>query len=202
MDELDTYTKMSQEIAELEQKQKNNNENVNEKSNGSKGKGQQKGINDGMSREPNPCKTHDGQHDWCNCPNSPCSKKFKGNNDSSKGDKAKTNGDKKTTIKGKSNQEAHFIREQVTLQPKADTINYYDPIEDSESDKGSDNQSVISADFYFDSDDNEDHHGAISMTSDASDTHIHPITVISMPGANGTIEATSCLIDSAAQDQV
>jgi hypothetical protein len=54
---------------------------------------------------------------------------------------------------------------------------------------------VISADFYFDSDDKEEHHGAILMTSDASDTDIHPITVISMPGANGTIKATLCLID-------
>jgi hypothetical protein len=33
------------------------------------------------------------------------------------------------------------------------------------------------------------------MTSDALDTDIHPITVISMPNANGTIKATSCLID-------
>jgi hypothetical protein len=68
-------------------------------------------------------------------------------------------------------------------------------LEDSESDKGSYNQSVISADFYFDSDDKEECHGAILMTSDASDTDIHPITVISMPGANETIKATLCLID-------
>jgi hypothetical protein len=33
------------------------------------------------------------------------------------------------------------------------------------------------------------------MTSDAADTNIHPITVISMPGAKGMIKATSCLID-------
>jgi hypothetical protein len=54
---------------------------------------------------------------------------------------------------------------------------------------------VISADFYFNSNDDEEHHGAILMTSDAADTDIHPITVISMPGTNGTIKSTSCLID-------
>jgi hypothetical protein len=141
---------MNSEIAESEQKQKNDNENANEKNDGSKGKGkgQQKGNNDGKSRRPNPCKTHDGQHDWRNCPNNPRSKKFKGSNNSSKGDKAKTNVDKKTTIKGKSKQEAHFVCKQVIFQLKADTINYYDPLEDSESEKGSDNQSVISANFY------------------------------------------------------
>ncbi len=99
------------------------------------------------------------------------------------------------TFKGKSNQEAHFIWEQVTFQPQADTINYYDPLENSESDKESDNQSVISAYFYFNSDDGEEHHRAILMTSDAVDTNIHPITVMSMPGAKGTNKATSCLID-------
>ncbi len=79
-DELSTYAKMNREIAELEQKQKNNNENASVKSDGSKGncKGQQKGNNNDKSRELNPCKTHDGQHDWHNCPNNPCSKKFKG----------------------------------------------------------------------------------------------------------------------------
>jgi hypothetical protein len=124
MDKLDTYTKMNREIAESEQKQKNGNENASEKSNGSKGKGkgQQKCNNDGKTIEPNPCKTHNGQHDWRDCPNNPCPKKFKGNNDSSKGDKAKSDGNKKTTFKGKSNQKAHFIQEQVTFQPKADTI--------------------------------------------------------------------------------
>jgi hypothetical protein len=76
-----------------------------------------------------------------------------------------------------------------------DRINYYDPLEDSEGDKRSDNQSVISADFYFDSDDNEEHHEAILMTSHASDTKIRPIGVISMLSANGMIKATSCLID-------
>jgi hypothetical protein len=192
MYKLDTYAKMNREIAELGQNQKNNNANANEKSDGSKGKGkgQQNGNNNGKSREPNPCKTHDGQHDLCNCPNNLCSKKFKGNNNSSKAEKAKTDDDKKTTIKGKYNQKAHFICEQDTFQPKADTVNYYDPLEDSESDKGSHNQSVISAGFYFDSDDNEEHQGAILMTSDASDTNIHHITVISMPGANGMIKAT------------
>jgi hypothetical protein len=69
------------------------------------------------------------------------------------------------------------------------------PFGDSESDKESDNLSVISADFYFNSDDNGEHNGAILMTSDAADTGIHPITGISMPGTNGTITATSCLID-------
>jgi hypothetical protein len=54
---------------------------------------------------------------------------------------------------------------------------------------------VISADFYFDSDDKEEPYGSILITSDASDTNIHPITAISMPVANGTIRATSCLID-------
>ncbi len=82
-----------------------------------------------------------------------------------------------------------------TFQPKADTINYYDPVENSESDKESDNQLVISADFYFNSDDDKEHHGAIKMTSDAADTDIHLITVISMPGTNGTTKATSYLID-------
>jgi hypothetical protein len=111
MDKLDTFAKMNRKIAELEQKQKNSNENANEKSDGPKGKGnkQQKGNNDGKLREPNPCKTHNGQHDWRNCPNNPRSKKFKGNNKSSKGDKAKSNDDKMMTFKGKSNQEAHFI---------------------------------------------------------------------------------------------
>ncbi len=52
-----------------------------------------------------------------------------------------------------------------------------------------------SADFYFNSDDDEEHHRAILMTSDAANTNIHPITVISMPGTNVTIKATSCLID-------
>jgi hypothetical protein len=33
------------------------------------------------------------------------------------------------------------------------------------------------------------------MISDASDTNIHPITVISMPGANDTTKATLCLIN-------
>ncbi len=33
------------------------------------------------------------------------------------------------------------------------------------------------------------------MPSDAAGTDIHPITVISMPGKNGRIKATSCLID-------
>jgi hypothetical protein len=99
------------------------------------------------------------------------------------------------TIKEKSNQEAHFTHEPVSFQPKADTFHYYDPLEDSESDKGSDNQFVISADFYFDFDDDEEHNGAILMASDDSDTNIHPITVISMPGANGAIKATLCLIE-------
>jgi hypothetical protein len=136
MDKLDTYTKINREIAESERKQRNSNKNVNEKSDGSKGKGkgQQKGNNNGKSREPNSCKTHNGQHDWCNCPNNPCFEKFKGNK-CSKGDKAKSDSDTKTTFKGKSSQEAHFIQEQVTFQPKADTINYYDPLENSESDR-------------------------------------------------------------------
>jgi hypothetical protein len=68
-------------------------------------------------------------------------------------------------------------------------------LENSESDKESDNQSVISADFYFNSDDDEEHHGPILMMSDTAATDIHPITIISMPGAKGTIKATSCLID-------
>ena len=68
-------------------------------------------------------------------------------------------------------------------------------MENSESDKESDNQSVISADFYFNSDDDEEHHKAILMTSDAADTDIHPITIISMPSTKGTIKATSCLIN-------
>jgi hypothetical protein len=197
MDKLDTYAKMKREIAESEQKQKNSKKNANEKSKVSKGKGkgQQKGNNNGKSRESNQYMTHDGQHDWRNCPNNPCSKKFKGNNNNSKNDKAKSDGDMKMTIKGKSNQEAHFIQEQVTFQPKVDTINYHDPLENSESDKERDNQSMISAEYYFNSDDDEEHHGAISMTSDASDTNIHPITVISMLCTNGTIKATSCLID-------
>jgi hypothetical protein len=103
---------------------------ANEKRDGSKGKGkgQQKSNNNSKSREPNPCKTHDGQHDWCDCPKNPCSKNFKWNSNNSKGDKAKSDGDKKMTFKGKSNQEAHFIQGQVTFQPKADTINYYDPL--------------------------------------------------------------------------
>ncbi len=55
--------------------------------------------------------------------------KLKGNNNRSKSNKVGINGDKeKRTNKGKSNQEAHFIREQVTFQPKSDTINYYDPL--------------------------------------------------------------------------
>jgi hypothetical protein len=53
---------------------------------------------------------------------------------------------------------------------------------------------VILEDFCFDTNDNEKHHGAILMTSDASDTNIQPITVISMP-IKGTIKATSCPID-------
>ncbi len=68
-------------------------------------------------------------------------------------------------------------------------------MEDSESDKESVNQSVISADFYFNSNDDEEHHGAILMTSDAADTDIPPIAVISMPGTNGMIKAASFLID-------
>ncbi len=76
-----------------------------------------------------------------------------------------------------------------------DTINYYDTLENSESDKEHNNQSVISSDFYFNSNDDEEHHGAILMTSDALDTDIHPFTVISMPGTNRMIKATSCLID-------
>ncbi len=54
---------------------------------------------------------------------------------------------------------------------------------------------MISADFYFDSDDDEERHGVILMTSDDSDTDIHPIMVISMPGANETMKATSCFLD-------
>jgi hypothetical protein len=93
---------MNREIAESEQMQKNSNENANEKSGGSKGKGkgQQKGNKDGKSREPNPCKTHDGQHNWRDCPNNPCSNNFKGKNNSSKGDKAKSDSDKKMAFKG------------------------------------------------------------------------------------------------------
>jgi hypothetical protein len=68
-------------------------------------------------------------------------------------------------------------------------------LEDSESDTGSDNQSVIPADFYFNSDDDEEHHGAILMTSDTLHTNIYPITVISMPNENVTTKTTSCLID-------
>ena len=100
------------------------------------------------------------------CPNNPCSIRFKGNNDSSKGDKAKSDGDKQMTFKRTSNQEAHFIQEQVTFQPKADTINYKTLWRIH---KESDNQSVISEDLYFNSDDDEEHHGAILMTSDAAD---------------------------------
>ncbi len=111
MDKLDTYAKMNREITESEQKQKNSNENVNKKSNGSKGKGKGhwKGNNDGKSKEPNPCKIHNGQNDWCNCPNNPCSKTFKGNNDSNKGDKAKSDRSRRQISRGKSNHEAHFI---------------------------------------------------------------------------------------------
>ncbi len=68
-------------------------------------------------------------------------------------------------------------------------------IQKSESDEESDNQSVISADFYFISEDDDEDHGAILLTSDAADTNIHLITVISMPGTNGMIRATSCLIN-------
>jgi hypothetical protein len=111
MDKLDTYTQINREIAVLESKQKSGNENANEKNNGSKCKdiGQQKGNNGSKSREPSHCKTHEGQDDRRDCPNNPRSKKFNGNNDNSKGDKAKSDGAKKMTFKGTSIQEAHFI---------------------------------------------------------------------------------------------
>ena len=100
-------------------------------------------------------------------------------------------------------QEAYFIQEQVTLQPKVDTINYFDPLEDSESDKGSDIQLVISIDFYFvDSDDKKEPHGAILMTSDASDTYIHPLQSFESPVQMEQLELAHVLLTCAAQDQV
>jgi hypothetical protein len=112
MDKLDTYAKMNREITESDQKKNNNNENMNGKSNGSKGKGKQqhKGYNnDRELKEPNPCKTHNGQQNWHNYLNNPYSRKFKGYNDSSKSDKTKTHSNKKKNDKERSMQEGQFI---------------------------------------------------------------------------------------------
>ncbi len=56
-----------------------------------------------------------------------------------------------------------------------------------------DNHKVNSADFNFESDD-EETHGEIMMTLQVG-TQVHPITVISMPGKDKIFKTTICLSD-------
>jgi hypothetical protein len=75
-------------------------------------------------------------------------------------------------------------------------------LKNSKSDTESDNQSVISADFYFNSNDDEEHHGAILMTSDAADTNIPLSQSFQCPAQLEQLKLPHDLLTNAAQDQV
>jgi hypothetical protein len=125
-------------------------------------------VKGGSNQKKNPCKIHEGKHDWSKCLNT-FSKNFKGNNGGKpiniEGAKTK----KKTSFKEKSKDKAHFIQEEA----KSGEGNYYDPL------LNKDNHMVNSANFHFESDDKETH-GENMMTLQVG-TQVHPITVISMP---------------------
>ncbi len=184
MDGLDTFVKLTKMVIASEKANSKNggnqNENTKKKSNSeSNGK-----ANQGRSNQKqNPCTIHEGKHDWSKCPNNKSSKNFKGDNGGKQINIEGAETKKKTSFKEKFKDNAHFIWEEA----KSGEGNYYDPL------LNEDNHTVNSADFYFESD-NEETHGEILMTLQVR-TQVHPITVISMPGKDKVTKATTCLID-------
>ncbi len=88
MTQLDKKFRLKKEFAELEKKSSNNNNNSNKQ-----GKSQSsgsKGGNGNEKKQSNPCKKHDGAHEWKDCPDN------KANQNKSKGDKNANKSDKKT----------------------------------------------------------------------------------------------------------
>ena len=89
---VDTKLALKEEVAILEKKANPKSDNLDQKSDKNKG-GQ---PNNESKSKPNPCKTHDGAHDWKNCPDNPYNKnKIKGESNGTKGEsEGKTKGKK------------------------------------------------------------------------------------------------------------
>ena len=78
---IDTKLALKEEVAILERKANPKSDNSNRKSDKNKG-----GQSESKSK-PNPCKKHDGAHDWKNCPDNPYNKnKIKGESNGTKGE--------------------------------------------------------------------------------------------------------------------
>ncbi len=90
---------------------KSNGGNQNSKKSNNKPNGEaSQGSNN--QQKSNPCRIHEGKHDWSECPNNKFSKNFKGNNGGKPINIEGAETKKKTSFKKKSKDKAHFIQEE------------------------------------------------------------------------------------------
>ena len=107
---IDTKLALKEEVAILEKKANPKSDNSDRKSDKHKG-GQ---SNNESKLKPNPCKKHDGAHDWKNCPDNPYKK------NGTKGESNGTKGGSEGKMKGK--KELHSTQSTKQLTKKTPVV--------------------------------------------------------------------------------
>ena len=164
---IDTKLGLKEEVAILEKKANPKSDNSDRKSDKHKG-GQ---SNDDKKSKPNPCKKHDGAHDWKNCPDNPYSKK--------NGTKGESKGETK------SKKELHSTQSTSESTKKTPVVRINEEPEIKSYDKNR------FSDLNYSSDD-----ASAMMVHAPSSDQVNGITIIEMPTKDGSRFGTTILIDN------
>jgi hypothetical protein len=167
---IDTKLALKEEVAILERKANLKPDNSNRKSDKNKG-----GQSESKSK-PNPCKKHDGAHDWKNCPDNPYNKnKIKGESNGTKGE---------SEGKTKAKRELHSTQSANESTKKTPVVR----INEEPEIKVIDNR-------YSDLNYSSDEASAMMVHAPSRD-QVNGITVIETPTKDGFRFATTVLIDN------
>ncbi len=176
MTQLDKKFRLKKEFAELEKKSNNNNNNNNNrKSNQSSNNGNNKGGNNGSGKKPasNPCRKHDGAHEWKDCPDYKPFDKSKSKDATAKSDK-KPKGDLHSAQAAPAKKATPIVR-----FGKVPTKETESALEDD-----SDDESAM----------------MVQAVGEHTPPLLNSITVIDVPSQNGDRYGTTMLIDNGYTD--
>ena len=173
MTQLDTKFRLKKEFAELEKQSLNNKQGKsNQSSNNGNNKGGNGNGNGKKSSNSNPCRKHDGAHEWKDCPDN-------------KSNQNKSKGDKDAAKEKKSKGDLHSTKAAETpANKKTPVVRFNSKVETKEAD----------ADLQYD--DSDDASAMMVQAVENKARKFNGVTVIDVPAKDGARLGTTILIDN------
>ena len=167
MSTIDAKLALKKEVAALEQQQQKSK--GNQQSNNNKGKSNNGGESKGEKKMP--CRKHDGEHDWRDCPDN---KNRRPQSESKK---------EKDAAKSQTKKDLHSVQKEDATTKKTPIVR----VDESEAEKNR----------YHDLDYSSDDGSAMMVqASDSNSKLVTGITVVELPDKEGKRHATTILIDT------